>query len=231
MLSAASADDLSIIINRGDTFTEVYMSSSAEVLFATFDVDPSIVPMRDNLVDYTDFASGTWAIGDTLLTGAKLRIDQQVVQPEAMSFMLHPSAETLSFETPLDGLISIGVCNAFTSDQSYQLSDLTGYVGYYIDHGSMDSTFDLALTQPLTRDLNLTVFDYGAATHTRTTLRFSSGATLSVALDPPQQTTRLRSIVPYALALLIAAKLLHGLFARTRAQKHCPARTIGLSLP
>lgn len=219
--SGARADDVSIIVNRSHTFTEVYISAKAETLFATFNADPGIVPMQDGLVDYSDFASGTWGIGDTLLTGATLRIDQLVVQPEAMSFMLHPSDDTLRFETPLDGMISIGVCNALTSDEFYMFSDLTGYVGYYIDHGSTGSTLDLALTQALNRDLTLTVFDYSAAAHARTTVQLTRDAQLHIALDPPPQQTRSRGgTAPYVLSLVIVTFLLHVLLAAVRAHKY-----------
>ena len=226
--SSVRADDLSIIINRADTFTEVYVSARAETLFATLDADTGVVPMQNGLVEYASFASGTWDIGDTLLKSATLLIDQQVAQLEAMSFMLHPADDKLRFETPLDGMISIGVCNALTSDNSYRLSDLTGYAGYYIDRDSTGGTMNLTLANPLPHDLSLTIFDYGAHTHTHKAMKFMQGTQLRITLDPPQQTRRIRDILPFTLVLMIGAMLLHILLTADRAQKHRAVKDTGL---
>lgn len=186
ILSApAGADQVSVVVSRAATHTEIYMSANAEALFRVFDTDTRIIPSQDGFIDYAGFAAGTWGIGDALLSDTLMTIGTAPVQPEAMSFMLHPSTDVLPFLTPLDAMIAIGVCNALSSDVLYQLSEMTGYVGYYIDQASQDAALNLKLSAVLDRGLTLHVADHGAGHHTESELYFAAGSVVNLVLDAP----------------------------------------------
>ena len=186
ILSApAGADEVSVVVSRAATHTEIYMSANAEALFRVFDTDTRIIPSKDGFIDYAGFAAGTWGIGDALLSDTLMTIGTAPVQPEAMSFMLHPSTDVLPFLTPLDAMISIGVCNALSSDVAYHLSDMTGYVGYYIDQASQDAALNLKLGSALNGGLTLHVSDYGAGHHTKIEQYFAAGSVVNLVLDAP----------------------------------------------
>lgn len=213
---AVLADQMSVVVNRAATHTEVYLSATAETLFRAIGADTQVIPMKSRKVDYAEFAAGTWGIGDALLADAKVIIDKLSVPAEAMSFMLHPSVDALPFETPLDGMIAIGVCNALSSDATYDLAELSGYVGYYIDQGSIDAKVELTFAASLEQHLTVHVFDHSQGHQSRTQRHFDPGSQVSIILGDPKANIRLVKLVPYGLLLYVAAAALKRLFRNWR---------------
>ncbi|WP_147112349.1 hypothetical protein [Tateyamaria sp. syn59] len=225
---AVRAEVVSIVVNRAATHTELYISAEAETLFRAFGADTQIVPKHDDRVDYAAFAGGTWGIGDALIADAVIEIDQSPVRPEAMSFMLHPSGDALAFETPLDGMVAIGVCNALSSDATYYLAELSGYAGYFADVGSVEATLELTLATPTASDLTVRVFDFGSGQQTKSLRYFEPGANVTLTLAAPGSYFAFGHVLMYALILLISAVLSAWTFAiwrgrtekRIRSQSH-----------
>ena len=119
--------------------------------------------------------------------------------------MLHPSCDALAFETPFDVMIAIGVCNALSSDATYHLAQLSGYAGYFVDRGSMESTLNVTLATPTANDLTMLVFDFSEGRHAQTVHHFEAGSTVNLTLTAPESHFAFEQVVVVALFLLFAA--------------------------
>lgn len=158
---AVKARDIGVILHRTENGTELFLAGQAQTILAVFDATDGVIPMTGHHVDFEAFRSGTWEIGNTLLEKSVFAIDEQPAGFEAMSFMLHPSTESLSFRTPMDGMIAIGVCNSAQADAKYNLNELMAYVGYYSTLNAINAPVVLKLPKTLSHNLTIEVSDFG----------------------------------------------------------------------
>ncbi|MEM6620735.1 MAG: hypothetical protein AAF674_00780 [Pseudomonadota bacterium] len=144
----AVAADLDVVIDRYDDSIEVYFTTRADRLVQTFALDPRHLTDAEGRVHFSELRSGTWDIGDALISEAPSSIDGTPITMEAMSLMVHPLDEALPMTTPFEAMTAVGVCTAEDPLTPPGLADLQGYVGFiaYVDdsHGAL--TIDLPQT-------------------------------------------------------------------------------------
>lgn len=202
------AQDVSVLIHRTDRGTELFLSGDATTLFSAFGAGADALSTEDGLVVYDDFKNGTWGIGDALLAQTEVRVGGRPVAFEAMSFMLHPKTEPVPFETPLDGMIAIGICNTLSSDERYGLSDLKAYAGYYAQQSATDVPIALSLPSETARGLNVSVSDFGPdGLRDNYTIVLQAGQTVVLSGEPALKTSAIVSrdlLLFLLLALLVA---------------------------
>lgn len=178
---ALKAKDITVVLYRTEQGTELFLSGKADVLFSVFDAAVSVLPTNGPHVDFEAFQNGTWTIGDILIEKSKFKIGAEPAAFEAMSFMLHPKEERLPFDTPLDGMIAIGVCSATQTDAKYELSELTAYVGYFTEHSAVDAPLSLEFPDTIGTDLTITVNDFGSeGQYSHYTIEINDGRDLTL---------------------------------------------------
>ncbi|MEL7164662.1 MAG: hypothetical protein AAGL96_04240 [Pseudomonadota bacterium] len=159
LAQTAVARDMTLVIQRLDDSTEIYVSADAPTLFTAFAADTDVVPSNGAFVDFDAFFEGTWGVGDALLTSTDVTIAGKDAGFEAMSFMLHPATEKLPLRTRIDGMIAMSVCNTIEPGARYLLNDLQAYVGYFSDHGSADAAIEFRLPTTTHGEITLQVYD------------------------------------------------------------------------
>lgn len=140
---AASDYDVAILSYRLDGASELYFSARADVLFALFDTSPMLPGQQGNLIDFGELSQGTFDAGDVLIEKTQIEIGLGPAGFEAMSLMFHPLEDKLPIETPLDAMISIGVCNGPPVGTLVALQDLKSYVGFFTDIGELDEPLQI----------------------------------------------------------------------------------------
>ncbi|MEL7092579.1 MAG: hypothetical protein AAFN94_12670 [Pseudomonadota bacterium] len=150
---------MTLVIQRLEHSTEIYVSADAPTLFTAFAADPTVVPMTGPHIDFDAFFEGTWDVGDALLADTDVTIAGSDAGFEAMSFMLHPISEKLPLRTRIDGMVAMSVCNTIEPGAQYLLDDLQAYVGYFSDHGSDDSAIEFRLPETPHAEIVLQVYD------------------------------------------------------------------------
>ncbi len=101
---------LEMIVDRGDGHVSVFLSMPAPAAVDLFGLPPAALVGADGTVPFDALRLGTFDIGDTLWTDVRATIDGVPATFEAMSLMVHPKDSRAPFDTPLDGIIAIGVC-------------------------------------------------------------------------------------------------------------------------
>lgn len=202
------ADSLTIIVDRSTDNSELYVAGPADTLLALFDVDPSVVPTRDGVVDYDAFSLGTWGIGDALLKHTRVTFNKEQAGFEAMSFMLHPAEDALPMQTPLDANIAIGICSALSSTERYRLNDMTGYVGYFSPQSSAASAIEVVLPAVSQSSLNVTIIDYAQNASSTVVQQFKPGETIRFVISPPAR----HGALVVSFSLFVLASLLASLW-------------------
>lgn len=178
--------DMSLLIQRLDDGTELYVSADAPALFDLFATDPKTVPMRGDFIHFDAFFDGTWGIGDALLSQAAVTIDGSDAGFQAMSFMLHPKTEALPLRTRMDGMIAIGVCNTVPRGARLRLSEMQAYVGYYADRGSDASPIKIRLPRTDHAALSLQIYDIAPSGDVRAyTVSIAPDEAIILDLSPP----------------------------------------------
>lgn len=158
----SSAQDMTLVIQRLDDSTEIYVSADAPTLFTTFNTSPDVIPMLDGLdghVDFDAFFEGTWDVGDALLAETDITIGGTDARFEAMSFMVHPEDQKLPLRTRIDGMIAMSVCNTIEDGAQLGLNNLQAYVGYFSERGSADASIQFRLPETQHAELTLQVYD------------------------------------------------------------------------
>ncbi|MEL7097870.1 MAG: hypothetical protein AAGM84_03490 [Pseudomonadota bacterium] len=210
VLPAASAE-LTVIVNRSDAGTEVYLSAPAPDLFTLTATSPDVVPGGGGAVDIAAFSQGTWEIGDALFANSRLEIGGAAAPLEAMSFMLHAASEAMPMDTPLDALMAIELCNVAEPGQTQDWDALVGYVGYFTPRVAAGDTITLDL--PLQTEVTARVIDAatdGTLREWRTTL----GPKEALLLSPPE--TRQSGLWPLGGLAVFAAVVCAALIGRLR---------------
>lgn len=156
----ASAEEVTLVINRVDGATELFFSARADVLFDVFDTPATVLTGDTELIDFGDLRNGTFGIGDALLKTTDFRIDGAPAGFEAMSLMVHPLDDKLPMTTPLEGLISIGVCTGPPAGTMFQINELHGYVGYFTDIDSRAMPIQLTFPAHSGQITEISVHDF-----------------------------------------------------------------------
>lgn len=99
-----------MIIDRNKDAIEVFVSLAATDIPAVFGNAADFIARPGEVVAYEALREGTWDQGDAMIAGAQMRVGNDAVALEAMSLMVHPKDSRAPFDTPLDGIIAIGVC-------------------------------------------------------------------------------------------------------------------------
>ncbi|MEM6407018.1 MAG: hypothetical protein AAF700_01230 [Pseudomonadota bacterium] len=160
LTASASAQDITVLVQRDVDWTELYFSAEATTLFDVFDVAPETFSGHQDQVDFGIFRRGTAWIGDLFLSEATVTIRASDADFEAMSFMAHPMEDKLPMSTPLEALIAIGVCNGPEDGTLVSLSDLQGYVGFFSDVASDGEPIRISLPQSWEGTLDVRVLDF-----------------------------------------------------------------------
>ena len=158
---AASDYDVTILSYRLDGASELYLSARADTLFALFETSPALPGQHGGLIDFGKLSQGTFDEGDALIAKTSIKIGPNPAGFEAMSLMFHPLADRLSLETPLDAMISIGVCNGPPAGTFVALQDLQSYVGYFTDVGELDQPLQIAFPGSHHAALRYRVLEFG----------------------------------------------------------------------
>lgn len=181
------------------------MTAPSETIIEAFAASESIVPHKNGYVDFDAFFSGTWDIGDEILSKATTQIGADSASFEAMSFMLHPNDAVLPLETRLDGMIAIGVCNAIEPGALYGMNDLHAYVGYYSSVPSHQTSIDITLPRSSVSRLSVKVFDIAASGYTSTyTITAEPGDTIHLPEPKTAQTSFWFPILGAAVSLAVS---------------------------
>lgn len=208
---ALQARDLTLIVQRAGDSTELYISAPAPVLFEVFGADEAIVPSQSGYVDFAAFYEGTWPIGDALIERTGFAANGTDLGFEGMSFMLHPNTDALPFDTPLDGMIAISVCNVIPGTDRYQMQDLLGYVGYFSEVNTTNKAIDVTLSAPLKRALEVKVIDVTGRHSETTRFEFKAGETVALSVAPAQAQVGLNWGALLLSVLIAGASLFVGL--------------------
>ena len=197
--SLAAAADMTLVLDRQDDAIEMYFTISAERVEDVFALPKEAFENDSGTVDFEPLRQGTYDIGDTLFANMDARLGGDDIIFEAMSLMVHPKANALPLQTPLDGMIAIAVCTVPAPAGPITLADLQLYAGFiaYADRPNQGMTFQLpnALDSPLTVEIR----DYTSDKLTDVTYQTLVGPNPTLAIQ--SQTAPLRVQV---IALLIA---------------------------
>lgn len=195
----AAAGELTVLVQRGEGSTQLFLSAPAEDLFALTATPVDVVPGGGGQVDTTTFTEGTWEIGDALLAETDAQIGDASAGFEAMSFMLHSTAEEMPLETPLDALIAIELCNVAQAGETQDWADLIAYAGYFSSAGSERAAITLNL--PADQPIPVRVVDAGEAGQVSWTTTLQPGAALRI--EPPA--SQRAAFWPYGLLAMVVA--------------------------
>jgi hypothetical protein len=129
----ADAQDLTVLINRSEGATELFLAARADVLFDMMRASPTIFATKNGTVDFAKLRYGTFEAGDELLARTSVLIAGEDAGFEAMSLMAHPLEEKLPMRTPMEALIAIGICTGPPSGTFISIDGLQAYAGYFTD--------------------------------------------------------------------------------------------------
>ncbi|MEM6941010.1 MAG: hypothetical protein AAF943_08455 [Pseudomonadota bacterium] len=183
----AFSSDLTIVVGRDESSTEVYFSARGDVLFDVFDQSPALLTGDDEYIEFGGLSRGTFDAGDALLAKGDISIGGQSGVFEAMSMMVHPIQDKLPMQTPMDALIAIGVCNGPPAGTLIHVSGLQGYVGYFADRSAQDEGIRITFPANSADLTEVTVHDFSLG---RKSLSYSVDvkADGSITLAPPEGT-------------------------------------------
>lgn len=177
-------EQMTLVIDRSDTYVEVFLSLKAQALDAVFTLPPSALADDTGAVIFDSIREdGSFDIGDEMFARVSARIGAESAEFEAMSLMLHPLEAPLRLDTPLDGLIAIEVCTVPAEELPGTLHDLQAYAGFiaYTDntHGAL--RLDLPKTGRGDLEVEIRDFSGGERVGTRTVVVTDGG---SILMDP-----------------------------------------------
>ncbi|MEP5759924.1 MAG: hypothetical protein ABJ327_11590 [Litoreibacter sp.] len=163
LTTGVQADDLTVVVHRGDDWTELYFAADALTLFNVFDVAPSALTGDSDKVDFGELRTGTAWLGDRLVLDTDISFGKNPVLFEAMSFMVHPVEAKLPITSPYEAMVAIGVCNGPEAGTYVSISDLYSYVGYFVDQSSADGAIEIDFPTSQQDPLSIKIYDYGTA--------------------------------------------------------------------
>lgn len=130
-LPAMAEPDLRLVVNRLDDSVEIYAALRADAMPNILQADPAGLAAPDGRVYYGELrTSGTFEFGDTMVDRVGFSAGGLATEIEAMSVMVHPEANFLPFETPIDGVIAMSVCTVPDPEVPPQISELRLYSGF-----------------------------------------------------------------------------------------------------
>ncbi|MEL6700973.1 MAG: hypothetical protein AAFO58_04740, partial [Pseudomonadota bacterium] len=144
--------DLSLIIDRRETSIEVFARIPAAILRPVFATDPAGLAGPDGRVWFGALReTGTFDFGDAMISEVAFKADGAKAPFEAMSVMVHPADNTLSFDDPIDGNIAMSVCGVADPVIPPTIDELTLYAGFISYPVTADAalTLDLPNTRPV----------------------------------------------------------------------------------
>ena len=124
------AATLDLIVLRSDDAVEVFTSTRADTYVELFGLDPQALAEPDGTVDFDALREGTFDTAEDMFTSVRAQISGQPAVFEAMSMMVHPIDDRLSFLTPVDGMVAMAVCTVPTPDVPPTMETLWGYAGF-----------------------------------------------------------------------------------------------------
>ncbi|MEM6615840.1 MAG: hypothetical protein AAF619_04885 [Pseudomonadota bacterium] len=131
LVASTSQPEFSIIVDRKSDSVELFMSFPAENLQPLFGHADSLIAESDGTVDLVAMRDGTWTLGDALLSTVTTQLGAEDLPFEGMSLMVHPNDYEVPFRDPIDGSLSVAVCNVAIPDVPPTLADLTIYAAYH----------------------------------------------------------------------------------------------------
>lgn len=161
--AVAQEPDIEIVVDRHNDSVELFVAARADTLLSAFDLSPQRLTETDGTVEFSKLREGTWDTGDDLFAKSDFALDGAPLVFESMSMMVHPIDLRLPMTTPLEALISVGVCSVDAPDQRPSLDQLHGYSGYiaYTDNGSGALRIDLPSTGRESLVVTVRDFDRG----------------------------------------------------------------------
>ncbi len=206
-VSAAQADDMTLVIERGNDAIEFYFALGADVMVETFGLPQNRLAGPNGTVEFDSLREGTFDMGDELFAGVEAQIGETPALFEAMSLMVHPETDALPLETPLDGMIAIAVCTAPTPATPPGLDELRAYAGYIAYTDTPQAPLSLKVPAIGRDDLTVHIRDHTRGMLTSgQTVSWTDGAVLLA--EPGRRPRAYDAIVAFAgVALLVAAGL------------------------
>ena len=126
----SNAAQLDVIVDRGESAVEIFVSLRALDIPAVFGNSPDFIAPPGVTVAYEELREGTWDQGDAMITGAALRVGQVDAPLEAMSLMVHPKDAPMPFRDVADAYLAMSVCNGFAPGTVPTVDILHVYAGY-----------------------------------------------------------------------------------------------------
>ena len=130
----ADGPAISIIVEQRAGSTELYLGGNAQIVLEHLGTDPDLFLNDDGYVPFQQFQSGTWDLGDRLLSGVRVEDQGQPIAFEAMSLMLHPEEIVVPFQDAVAAVMSVSICAVLDPPNDLQLQDATLYAGYIAFH-------------------------------------------------------------------------------------------------
>lgn len=212
---AVAREQMIIVIDRSETYVEVFLSLQARALEEVFSLPPSALIDDSGTVVFDSIReNGSFDIGDEMFRDIAARIGAETVRFEAMSLMLHPLDAPLRLDTPLDGLIAIEVCSVPAEELPGTLNDLQAFAGFIAYTDNPEGALVLGLPKTGRGDVEVEIRDFsgGKRVGTRTAVVTDGG---SILMDPSSYkiagAAQLTWIVlPTLLTLVIASLRRHA---------------------
>lgn len=118
-----------VVERRGDS-VEIYLGGNAQTVSNAFGADPSVFTNAEGFVPFDSFQSGTWSLGDRLLSGVSIDIGGSSHALEATSLMLHPADLHVPFRNAVDAVMAVSICAVLNPPDNLTLDDASLYAGY-----------------------------------------------------------------------------------------------------
>lgn len=159
--AAVARAQMTLVVDRSETYVEVFLSLEAARLEEVFALPPSALLSGSGQVAFASIREdGSFDIGDEMFEDVFARIGGARAEFEAMSLMLHPLDAPLRLKTPLDGLIAIEVCSVPTEDLPGTLDTLQAYAGFIAYTDTPDAALMLELPATGRGDVVLEIRDH-----------------------------------------------------------------------
>ena len=156
----ASADELTVVVNRNDDIATLYLRVPAD--FAR----PASTQLHGRSLTVADAAGGVtsyyWAkrLAAELFAPVVVRIGEKDVEFEINSAILHPTSDALDFGTPWSASVAASVCSDPNLVLGWPLNTLTLYAGFLTRSVNGAGPVEIALPDHWTGPVTVVVRDF-----------------------------------------------------------------------
>jgi hypothetical protein len=213
----AAAQDMTLVIERGETTVEVFFGLPAEGLVEVFGLPPERLEDQSGQVAFEPLRQGTWLIGDEVISTTDARIGGAEARYEAMSLMVHPEDQKLPLYDLYDGLLAIAVCSV-EPPENPTLANLHAYIGYiaYPEDPNAALSFTLPKTNRGAIEVEIRDFRQGKLL-IEETVTLEDGGQIALPAAPAPVNRATLGLGAFFGALTVIGALVLGLRARRSA--------------